>query len=637
MDYINLAKNILTAVGGQENVISATHCMTRLRFVLKDEESVDDASVEKISGVMGTARQGGQYQVIIGNGVAKCYGELKKLLPQEQEGTKKAVVKQSPVNVVLDFIAGCMTPLIPAIIAGGLLKVILVIFGPGMLGILSSGSDTYRIFYGLADASFYFMPVFLAFTASRKLGCNEYLAAIVSGMLIYPDIITMLGGTESTYLFGVIPVVHGTYSASVIPALLSALLLKYVEILVDKITPQWSKNFLKPFLIVAITAPITLCVLAPLGMIVGNGLQMAMDWIYGFAPWLAMALLCGFMPFIVMTGMHWAFTTTILLSLANPGYELFIIPGMLCNNLAQAGAAFAVAFRSRDSQMKQVAFPAAISALLAGVTEPAMYGVNLKLKKPMYAACIASGIGGFLCGIVELKGYIFVTPCLTSLVQFISPDSHMNIVYAVAIGLLSFVLAVVLTLILGKKELKSTDSDGQSDIKNPDTEEPRTISAEEDIHEVNRELAIANPVSGKMVELSQVPDTTFASGMLGEGYAVIPEEGKVYAPFDGTVEALMDTCHALGLVSAEGIGMLIHVGIDTVKLEGKYFTPHVKTGDRIRKGQLLLSFDKDKIAEEGYNTITPVLVTDAGDYRVDIDTVGTAEQGMELIHLRKSA
>lgn len=208
MDYETLAKNVLDAVGGQKNVVSATHCMTRLRFVLKSEEIIDDDKVKRVSGVMGTARQGGQYQVIIGNGVAKCYEALRGMLPEEKENTGRIAVKQSPVNVLLDFIAGCMTPLIPAIIAGGLLKVILVIFGPGMLGILSSESDTYRIFYGLADACFYFMPVFLAVTASKKLGCSAYLAAMVSGMLIYPDSISILGGTEPTYLFGVIPVVQ---------------------------------------------------------------------------------------------------------------------------------------------------------------------------------------------------------------------------------------------------------------------------------------------------------------------------------------------------------------------------------------------------------------------------------------------
>lgn len=629
MDYGVTAKRIVEAVGGEGNIISVTHCMTRLRFVLKDEAMANDQNIGEIPGVMGTARQGGQYQVIIGNGVASCYAEVTKLVSPGEDSSMTAVKKQSPVNVVLDFIAGCMTPMIPAIIAGGLLKVVLVLLGPGMLGILTAESDTYRIFYGLADASFYFMPVLLAVTASRKLGCNAYLAAMVSGMLLYPDLVSMLSGTEATYLFGVIPVVHGTYSASVIPALLSAILLKYVEKGVDKITPQWSKNFLKPFLIVGITGIITLCVLAPIGMVVGNGLQFALDRVYSFAPWLAMALFSGLMPFVVMTGMHWAFTTTILLALANPGYELFLIPGMLCNNLAQSGAAFAVAFRSKDSQMKQVAFPAAVSALLAGVTEPAMYGVNLKLKKPMYAACIASGIGGLLCGIVQLKGYIFVTPCLTSLVQFISPDYQWNIVYAVIIGTLSFALSIVLTLILGRKELRG----------NENTSAPEGIS-EVDLAETGtgcskQEQEIANPVAGKMEMLDQVPDATFSSGILGKGYAVLPLDGKVYAPFDGTVEVLMDTCHALGLVSDEGVSLLIHVGLETVSLGGKYFTPHVKTGDRMTKGQLLLSFDREKIEAEGYNTITPILVSNAEDYEFELDTVEMAEQGMELIHLRK--
>ena len=236
----------------------------------------------------------------------------------------------------------------------------------------------------------------------------------------------MLAGDSATYLFGVIPVVHGSYSSSIIPAMLSTLLLKYVEKLVDRITPEWSKSFLKPLLIVMIVTPITLCAIAPLGLIIGNGLQSVINGIYGFAPWLAMMLFAGFMPFIVMTGMHWAFVPASMLGISGVGYDLMLLPAMLCSNTAQAGATFGAAFKTKDKEMKKMAFPAAVSALLAGVTEPAMYGVTLKLKKPMVAACISGGIGGLIVGILQVKSYAFVTPSMTSLVQFISPDGGKN-------------------------------------------------------------------------------------------------------------------------------------------------------------------------------------------------------------------
>lgn len=278
----------------------------------------------------------------------------------------------NPFITALDFISACMSPLFPAIIAGGLIKVLLVIFGPTLLGVMSDTSDTYILMNALGDAPFYFLPVTIAFTASRKLNCNSYLAVMVASVLIYPNVIALLGGETATYLFGVIPVAHGSYSASIIPAMLSTIFLKYVEMLVDRFTPDWSKNFLKPLIIVVITAPVTLCLLAPLGTILGNVLHLVINSVYGFAPWLAMLILAGVMPFIVMTGMHWAFLPTALLALADPGYEMMLIPAMLCSNTAQAGATFGVAFKTKDQAMKQIAFPAGISALLAGVTEPAM-------------------------------------------------------------------------------------------------------------------------------------------------------------------------------------------------------------------------------------------------------------------------
>ena len=619
MDYSVTAKELIKKLGGEKNVDSLTHCMTRLRFVLKDESGIDDKAVENIPGVMGIMKKGGQYQVIIGNNVAKCYSEINKLYGfSDTASSNGKKVKRNPVTVALDFISGCMTPMIPAIIAGGLIKVLLVVLGPSLLNVISATGDTYIIMNAIGDAAFYFLPVFIAVTASKKLGCNTYLAIMVAAMLLYPDLITLLGGEAPTKLFGFIPVIHGSYSSSVIPAMLATILLKYVEKLVDKITPEWSKNFLKPLLIVLITAPITLCLLAPLGLVIGNGLQFVLNYIYNFAPWLAMALFAAFMPFIVMTGMHWAFVPAALLAISNPGYELMLLPAMLASNIAQAGATFAVAVKTKDSKMRQIAIPAGISALLAGVTEPAMYGVTLKLKKPMYAACIAGGVGGVIMGIVKLKAYAFATPCLTAIVQFISPDGGKNMLFACIIAALSVVLSFVLALIMTKNKAETTE----------ETSSPKA--------EDRADLTIANPVSGEVIALSEVNDATFSSGVLGEGYAVIPTEGKVTAPFDGKVETLMDTHHALGLVSNSGIEMLIHVGLETVTLNGKYFTPKVAEGDSFKKGDVLLTFDLEAIKKEGYDTTTPVVVSNADDYAAFSPALGNASAGVKMLELAKA-
>lgn len=378
----------------------------------------------------------------------------------------------------------------------------------------------------------------------------------------------MLAGDSATYLFGVIPVVHGSYSSPIIPAMLSTLLLKYVEKLVDRITPEWSKSFLKPLLIVMIVTPITLCAIAPLGLIIGNGLQSVINGIYGFAPWLAMMLFAGFMPFIVMTGMHWAFVPASMLGISGVGYDLMLLPAMLCSNTAQAGATFGAAFKTKDKEMKKMVFPAAVSALLAGVTEPAMYGVTLKLKKPMVAACISGGIGGLIVGILQVKSYAFVTPSMTSLVQFISPDGGKNFLYAVIIFAVTLVLSFVLSFILTKGE------------------------AEEEAAEETELQKSAAVLTGK-VEIEA------------------PVKGKVYAPFDGVCENLFDTLHAIGITSDNGIEMLIHVGLETVALKGEPFKAHTGNGEHFKKGALLLEFDIDAIQKAGCEIQTPVIITNA--------------------------
>ena len=596
-----IAEAVVKAVGGTANITSVTHCMTRLRFVLKDKSIPNKKEVEKIPGVMGVNIAGGQYQVIIGNSVGNVYKEVVAVtgISDTAVGGDVAehIEKVNPIVAALDFIAGCMTPLFTAIIAGGLVKVLLVIFGPTLLNVMQTTSDIYILMNALGDAPFYFLPVLVAFTASRKLNCNSYLSVMVASVLIYPDVITLLAGDSATHLFGVIPVVHGSYSSSIIPAMLSTLLLKYVEKLVDRITPEWSKSFLKPLLIVMIVTPITLCAIAPLGLIIGNGLQSVINGIYGFAPWLAMMLFAGFMPFIVMTGMHWAFVPTSLLAISSVGYDTLLIPAMLCNNTAQAGAAFGAAFKTKDKEMKKMAFPAAVSALLAGVTEPAMYGVTLKLKKPMVAACISSGIGGLIAGFLKVKAYTAVNASMTSLVGFISPDGGKNFLYAVIIFAVTLVLSFVISFILTKGEAEEEAAE--------ETELQKSAAV------LTGKVEIEAPVKGKVIPLTEVKDNTFATGILGEGFAIVPSEGKVYAPFDGVCENLFDTLHAIGITSDNGIEMLIHVGLETVALKGEPFKAHTGNGEHFKKGALLLEFDIDAIQKAGCEIQTPVIITNA--------------------------
>lgn len=650
MDYSITARELLDKLGGEKNIQSLTHCMTRLRFVLKDDSNIDDGAVGNIPGVIGVNRQGGQYQVIIGNNVAKCFREINQIASFSEATDNAPKEKQNPVSVAIDFISGCMTQLFPAIIAGGMIKVLLIIFGPTLLGLMESTGDTYIILNALGDAPFYFLPVMVAYTASKKLNCNSFLSVTVAAMLLYPDLITLLGGDAPTYLFGVIPVTHASYSSSIIPAMLAVILLKYVEIGVDKITPDWSKNFLKPLLIVLITGLVTIVALAPLGAIIGTGLQIVINAIYNFAPWIAMLLFAGAMPFIVMTGMHWAFVPTALMALADPGFELMLLPAMLCSNTAQAGATFGVALKTKDKTMREMAIPAGISALLAGVTEPAMYGVTLKLKKPMIAACIASGIAGVITGIVNLKAFAFATPCLTAIVQFVAPDGGRNFVTAVVIYIISFVLSLVLAFILTDKGENVQTAGAGRNVQAAEASENGQIAADTSVRNgvaatngqsgqdvpAGKPLTVYNLLEGEVIPLADVDDAAFSSEVLGKGYAVKPAVGVVKAPFAGTVETLMDTHHALGLISDDGMILLIHVGLDTVQLNGKHFTPKVKVGDRIHIGDVLLEFDKAAIEAEGYQTVTPVILTNVDDYsKMEIGEPGEKSFGEEMISVEK--
>ena len=608
MDYLSTAKTVLDKVGGEKNVTSVTHCMTRLRFVLKDESVVKDEEVKNIKGVMGVVKSGGQYQVIIGNDVANCYKELTKLgnfaNTQENVETKE---KKNIFVAALDAISGCVSPVIPAIIGAGMIKILIILLGYFVDGT----SQTMQLLTVMGDCSFYFLPILLAFSAGKKFNTNPILVAAIAGVLLHPDFTAMFADAASGVKFLGIPVVSTTYSSTVLPIILTAWVMSYIEKLVDKITPVLPKNFLKPFLMLLISAPIAFIVLGPLGGIIGNGVAAVIFAIQSKFNIAAMVLMSAGMPFLVMTGMHWAFVPATLTALATSAGDSAMLPAMLLSNLAQGAACLAVACKSKNSELKQVASASGVSALVAGITEPALYGVTLQLKKPLWAACIASGITGVFTGIVKLTGYSFATPSLVALPIFISPEQTNNIIYAVIASIIVVVLTFILTFILGFDDPEDTEQTTESVGNNStSTEEQETNNS---VFETVQGMEIKSPIEGKTIPLSEVNDPTFAEEILGKGAAVVPTKGQVTAPFDGTVVSIFDTKHALALRSKDGVELLIHVGLDTVKLNGKYFHAKVTDGKEIKQGDVLLTFDIDSIKNEGYDTVTPVIVSNGDE------------------------
>lgn len=570
MDYENTAKKILQRVGGKDNVINLVHCMTRLRFTLKDESIVDDEAVKKTKGVMGIMKKGGQYQIIIGNDVGNVFNELNKLgnfSNEVKEVPAKSNEKKNIFTMLMDTISGIMAPVIPAIIGAAMIKVLLTLLP--MIGVLSTNGQTYQLLSVIGDGAFFFMPVLIAISASKKFGTNMYYAASIALIMLHPNLITLMNTAhdagQTVKFLKYIPVTYASYSYSVIPIILAVYSLRYVERFVDKITPVVTKNFLKPMLVVLIEAPIALIILGPLGAICGNGLSTVVYAIHDKLGFIAIGLVAGVYPFVVMAGMHHAFTPIKLGMIATTGYENFICIGELCSNMAQGAASLAVALRSKNKDFKQIAGSSAFSALFAGITEPALYGVTLRLKRPMLGACIGGAVGGLVGGFFQMKCF------------------------------------GIATLIIGFEDIVDEDDD-------------LDFVEESNAQLLDNEISITSPLEGKVIPLTEVKDPTFSQEILGKGAAIIPEKGVVYAPFDGKVDAVFETGHALGLVSEDGVELLVHVGIDTVNLKGKYFTPKKKSGDTMKKGDILLEFDIDKIKADGYDVTTPIIISNTEQF-----------------------
>lgn len=603
-DYAEIADTLIAALGGKENITRLFHCMTRLRFYVKDRTKINEKEILKVSGISGVNWHEDQFQVIAGNEVNEMYKALEnKGVPTDDAPATESQSSKSVVSKIIDSITGCMTPMIPALTAAGMIKVVLSLLTTFHL--VTDTSSTYQVISMIGDVTFYFMPFLIAANAAKVFRVNQSLALFIAGVYLSPAFVSMVASDVAITLFG-LPITKATYSYSVIPVILMVWITHYIELLVDRITPKMVKLILNPTLVILISAPIALIVVGPLGTIIGNGLAVAINFLSAKLGFIIVGILAATLPFIVMTGMHHALTPIGLNAIATGGTDSLIFVSQVCSNIAQSGSSFAVAVKSKDENMKQLASAAGVSALM-GITEPALYGVTLKLKRPVVAAAIAAGIGGIVGGLLHVSLYI-AQNCIMAIPAFIGEKGMSNLLYGIIMIVVSFVASFVLTFIFGFEDAE------------PEQEEKKTESKEAEKTQQNNtkplveKIELCAPVSGTVKALSDVPDKTFAEKVLGDGAAIIPEEGKVYAPADGTVANIMDSKHGIMFVTDSGAEVLIHIGLDTVNLKGKYFKSYVSDGDKVKKGTLLVEFDLEAIKGEGYNLITPMVVTNISDY-----------------------
>lgn len=594
-----IAARVLDAVGGKENVKSVVHCATRLRFVLNDEGKADTARLQQDNDVIQVVQSGGQYQVVIGSHVSDVYQELTAMANFGGGDAASNEKKGNIFNQFVDIISSIFTPFLGAMAGAGVLKGFLTL--AVTLNWIAPESGVYVILFSIADGLFTYLPVLLAFTAANKFKTSPFLAVSLAMALVHPSITALAGAGESISFFG-IPVILGLsgYTSSVIPIILAVYIQSHVERFFKKIVPSFLQIIAVPLLVFLIMAPLTFVVVGPLGTIIGDWLGSAYNGIYNFSPIVAGAVMGGLWQIFVMFGMHWGFVPIIMLNLGQVGYDT-MVPMLLPAVLAQGGAALAVFFLTKSVKLKGLAISSTITAIF-GITEPTVYGVTLPLKKPFIAACISGAIGGAFIGFSNVANYTFGLVSVLSLPGFIPQDTKdMSGMIAAAIGMGgAFILAFILTYIL-----RFDDPVEETAIVKP--EAPIATKTKE-------RMVLVSPLEGKVVPLAEVPDQVFASGALGKGVAVEPSVGKLFAPADGTITTLFLTGHAVGLTTTDGAEILMHIGMDTVSLDGEGFEAAIKQGDTVKKGDLLVSFDIEKIKAAGLPVITPVVVTNTNEY-----------------------
>ncbi|WHU81980.1 PTS beta-glucoside transporter subunit IIABC (plasmid) [Pantoea agglomerans pv. betae] len=607
MEYHTLAQDILSHIGGRENIVSLVHCATRLRFKLKDNHKADAEGLKKNPGVIMVVESGGQFQVVIGNHVHDVWLAVRTeagLTDEPSSVKEEDAVAGNLLSRLIDIVSGIFTPFIGVLAASGILKGLLAL--AVVCGWLSVQSGTYKIWFAASDALFFFFPLVLGYTAGKKFGGNPFITMVIGGALTHPTMIAAFNASQQsvaiTDAFLGIPVTWFNYSASVIPIILAAWVSCWLEKQSSRRLPASMKNFFAPLICLSVTIPLTFLVIGPLATGLSQMLANGYQWIYALAPWLAGAALGALWQVCVIFGLHWGLVPLMINNLAVLGHDS-MLPMLLPAVMGQVGAALGVFLRSRDARQKMLA-GSSVTAGIFGITEPAVYGVNLPLRRPFIFGCVAGAIGGAIVGFSSTHVYSFGFANIFTIAQMIPSGGVDSTLWGGIAGtLLALILGCGMTLVAGMPRNTT-----------PDAASPGTPGEDD----------ILSPMTGTVLALDQIPDPTFASGLLGKGAAIIPSDNKVIAPFAGEVASLFQTRHAIGLLSHSGVELLIHVGIDTVRLGGKPFTAHVKVGDTFSAGDLLLEFDRQAILDAGYDLATPIIITNSDEYPEVMTVAGTA-------------
>lgn len=613
MDYKDTAKSIIENIGGEDNVSYLYHCATRLRFNLKDSSKADTEAVKKIPGVMGAVEKGGQYQVIVGSDVGNVFKEINNQYDINVEGgsdsePEKEEEKKSFLNTMIDTLTGIFTPILPAITASGMMKAVLSLLV--VFNWVDNESMNYQIINFMADSAFYFLPFLLAVSAANKFKTNQYLALMIAGIYQHPTFVEMVQQANATggsiNLFG-LPIASVTYSSTVIPIILSVWVLSYVEPIADRISHKSVKFFTKPLISVTVVGILSLVVIGPIGHYISDLISRAILSLENIAPWLVPTIIGALFPLLVSTGTHYGIIPIGINNRLTIGYDTMVYPANLASNISQGVAAFAVGIKTKNTEVKSLAFSSGLTAVL-GITEPVLYGINLRFKTPLYAAMIGGGVGGLFMGLNGVRNYSGGSPGLLTLPSYIGEDTLRHFWFAIAGAAIAAVVTFVITMIIYKDEDAAEEIQEMAETIDEGTDSTTTATAE-----AGATLEVVSPLTGHLRQLSDVPDEVFSQGILGQGVAILPTDETVYAPFNGTVTALFDSKHAIGLTSDDGIELLIHVGIDTVQMNGEGFNYLVERDQTIEVGQPLLTFNLEKIKDHGYSTITPVVVTNTND------------------------
>lgn len=613
-NYKQTAADVLRLIGGEKNVSHLEHCSTRLRFTVADPAKVDAAALKKTPGVMGVIANGGQCQVVIGNDVIEVYNELIKLGSFHKDSAPAAPSgKKSVGAMALDLMVGIFQPLVPAIAGGGILKAFLSLFS--LLGWMDSAGVLYRALIAVADAPLYYLPLMVAVTMAAKINCNKLVALASVGALVLPATVTLLG--EANTLFG-IPLQNVTYSYQVFPAILAVAFLYLLEKYVTKITPKPIRVFFVPMVCFIIVFPVTLLVLGPIGLTIGKGITTVMLAIYSKVGWLAVGLVAAILPLLISVGAHKAFIPYVVTSMGDLGYEILYNGASLAHNISEGGASLAVACKTKDPELRSAAISGGVSAIF-GITEPAIYSITLQHKRVLFGVMTGSFISGSFIGLMAVKAFVAMGPGLAGMAMFVDPENTMNIVWAFAGFGIALAASFVATLILYQDE-------GKAGLEV--SHQSASYIAPKDAGSGKK---LFSPIKGKLVPLSEVPDEVFSAGTLGDGAAIVPEEGSLYAPADAVVENVFDSKHAICLNCKNGADVLLHVGIDTVKLGGRHYDVKVKNGDQVKAGQLLMIFDKKAIEAEGYSTVIPVIITNSDSITVHKAAPGAVSAGSTIM------